>query len=224
MARRPPTVSISSGSGLGTAFADRIDTVLLDLDLRAGRRALHGRDAQVVEIDVRRERLPNGTTLRGRCGGFLSAHCVELRDDLVVLWIHLEQPAVPSDGYVGLAMLPSNVAQVAQRDQVFGIEIERGLERLTRFLEAAAIVERLAEHDMTADVPRLLRNLAPADLNGAVVVARLSKLVCESREDPARILGVLTKKVCDQGGVGHAMPSEELPRARGGKTRQDIPL
>ena len=50
-----------------------------------------------------------------------------------------------------------------------------------------------------------------------------ARLVRESGEDTARVLSVLSKKVFDQGGVGHAMPSEELPQARGGETRQDIP-
>ena len=184
--------------------------------------ALDGGHFHVVEIDVRRERLTNGGSLFLVVGALLRRPIARpaarqprrSADRPRATWRH------HSDGHVRLAVLPRNVAEVAQRDQVLGIEIECGLERLTRFLQAAAIVERLAEHDMTADVPRLLRNLAPADLNGTVIVARLSKLVCESREDPARDFRSTTKKVFDQGGVGHAMPSEELPRARAGETRR----
>jgi hypothetical protein len=120
-------------------------------------------------------------------------------------------------------VLPRNVAKVAQRDQVFGIEIQRRLERLPRFLESPAIVERLPQNDMAADVARLLRNLTATDLDSAVIVSGLPKLIRKSGEDTAGILGILSKEVFDQGGVGHAMPSGELPRARGGKTRQDIP-
>ena len=121
----------------------------------------------------RRRRLPQG---------------VDERDDLVVARIGLEHAPVPVLGSRGVPARLGDVAEMAQGDEVLGIERERGLEDRLRLVGARRLEQGLPVHDMPAQVPRLLLEVHAAQIDGRVEVARLAILVGERREEPARVL------------------------------------
>ena len=141
--------------------------------------------------------------------------------DLVVSWINLEDSVVPRTcrGYV--AARAGDVAEVAKRDQVFRIELERRLKRVARFVELSGLEQGLAEHDMPTDVGWLLRQVGAAEGYCLLYVPGLAELVRQWGEIASRVLVELLLQLVKAGGAGHSKPSG-APRFPGGETGRSI--
>ena len=113
---------------------------------------------------------------------------VDERDRLVVARIGLEHAPVPVLGGGRVTAGIGDIAEVAQGDEVLGVERERGLEDRLRLVGARRLEQGLAVHDMPAQVTRLLLEVHAAQVNGGVEVPRLAILVGERREEPAGVL------------------------------------
>jgi len=117
--------------------------------------------------------------------------------------------------------VPGDVAEVAEGDQVLGVESERGMEELTRLIEASGFEERLRQHDVTADVRGLLREMGPTECDRLVQITGLAVLVRQWGEVASRVLVEFLFELVKPGGAGHSMPSG-APRGPGGETGQSI--
>ena len=100
-------------------------------------------------------------------------------------------------------MSARNIAEVAKRDQVFGVERECRLEHTSRFIVPAGFEKGLAVHDVAAHVSRLLRQKLLTDENGLLEIADFPIFVRERREIPARILVELFPELVDARRTGH---------------------
>ena len=92
---------------------------------------------------------------------------------------------------------------MTQRDEVLGIERERGLEHAARLVEAAALVQRLPVDDVPAHVSGLLRQELLADQDRLLEISSLSELIGQRSEVAAGILVELLFELVDAGGAGH---------------------
>jgi hypothetical protein len=105
---------------------------------------------------------------------------VEIANELLYLLvarIDFEHALVPAAGGVEIARFLCDVAEVAQRDQILGVEPKGRVENLPRLIEAAGFEERLGEHDVSADVTRLLREVCPAQGDRLIHVPGLAVLI-----------------------------------------------
>ncbi len=75
---------------------------------------------------------------------------------------------VPGPCGLDVGGIASDVAEVSERDQVLGVESERGVKDLPGLIEATSLVERLREHDVPADVRGLLRQVGSTERDGLV--------------------------------------------------------
>ena len=131
---------------------------------------------------------------------------VEARDQrlyLVVTRIGLEHALVPPACGWRVALLPGDVTEMTQRNQVLRIERERRLEHRARVVEPSVLVERLAVDDVPAHVTGLLRKELLAYQNRLIEITPFSELIGEGREITARILVELLLELVDAGGAGH---------------------
>ena len=141
--------------------------------------------------------------------------------DLFVSRIDLEDALVPLPRRVEVRRLLGDVAEVAEGDQVLGIETECGVEDLARFVEASRLEQGLSEDDVSADVPRLLRQMRPTERDRLIQVPRLPMLVRQGGEVAARVLVEFFLELVKPGAAGQSMPSR-APRVPGGETGRSI--
>ena len=132
----------------------------------------------------------------------------KLRGDVVIPRIGIEHTLIPAPGASGVATDLRDVAQMAQRDEVFRIEREGALEDRARLRQVPGLVQRLAEDDVAAHVAGLLREELAAERDGLRQVARLPVLVGERGEVATRVLVELLPELVDPGRCAH--PSSTL--------------
>jgi hypothetical protein len=92
---------------------------------------------------------------------------------------------------------------VTERDQVFRVEGQRGLEHATRLVDSTGFVQRLPIYDVPAHVAGLLRQELLTDQNGLFEISTLSELVGQGSEVAAGILVKLPFELVDAFGAGH---------------------
>ena len=157
----------------------------------SGGRRLDGLDVS----DRRRSRL--------LCRDAILREAADQTLDLLVSRIRLEHALVPAARRGRIALARGDVAEVPQRDEVLGVERQRGLEHAQRFVQATALEQRLAVDDVAAHVARLLREILLADQDRLFEVANFAELIRQRGEVAARIFVELLFELVDAGGAGH---------------------
>src|SRR4051812_15358230 len=176
---------------------DRIRTRWRGGVLRAGGRADRG---------LHRERTVTGAsrlTCSRRCGWSIDVEGRKDAGDLLVAWIRLEDSPVPGTGRLAVAVRARDVAEMAQRDEVLGIQCQRRLEDASGFVVPTRLEERLSVDDVAAHMPRLLRQELLADEDRLVEVADLPVFVGERREISTGILVEFLAELVDARSTGH---------------------
>jgi hypothetical protein len=92
---------------------------------------------------------------------------------------------------------------VPERNEVLGIERERGLENATGLIVAAGLEQGLAVHDVAAHVARLLRKKLLTNKDGLLEIPDFPVFVGEGREISARILVEFFAELVDTRRAGH---------------------
>src|SRR5205085_6797701 len=123
--------------------------------------------------------------------------------DLFVAGIRFEHPAVPSTRGLGIATGARDVSQMTQRNEILGVERERGLEDTSGLVVTARLEKSLTVDDMATHVSRLLGEELLADEDRLLEVADLPVLVRERRKIPTRILVEFLPKLVDARSTGH---------------------
>ena len=114
-----------------------------------------------------------------------------------------EHALIPNTRAAQSRRLPTDVAEMTQRDQILGIERERGLENGPGFVETGKLEKRLSVDDMAAHMPRLLGQIFLANEDGLLEITRLSILVSERREVAPGVLVELLAELVDSSRTGH---------------------
>ena len=128
---------------------------------------------------------------------------LEQRDDLIVARIGVEHARIPLARLIVCAVGACDVAEVAQRNEIFGIERERGFERSFRLVVAAGLEQRLTVYDVPVHVLRLLCEMRLAERDRLVEIACFPIFIGERREKPARVFVVSLLELVDAIGGGH---------------------
>ena len=187
----------------------------------AGVKCRHGRRRQgfrrgggrlVISADGERRRFLDRFRRRRRhgCGWSLCGNVLEQLRDFGVPRIGFEKAFVPLPRPSEITVHLGDLAERAQRDEIFGVQLERRGEHVARFVRLAGFVERLAEHNVTTDVTGLSGEVRAADGNSLRRVACLAQLVRERREIAARIFLELRPEFFESR-VRHARSSETRP-------------
>ena len=145
---------------------------------------------------------------------------MKYRRYFLVSWIGFKDSAVPRSSGLNVTPRACDVAEVPERDEVFGIERKGSFEHRAGFVVTAGFEQRLTVDDVPAHVSGLLRQKLLTDEDGLLEIAKLPVLIRERREVTAGILVEFFSELVNSRRTGHCVPAR-WSADRGGRRRDN---